>query len=290
MKLFKISKKNDYPHISTFLTSIDGKVIARKGDIPNPELINKIAILHPNHYYDDIKLAQTHLYFHFAILLNQMKYGFITDSEVSIEKLLSIIGQVQINELMLKEFKWMMKYEYFYHHSLAITSLVTRMALDFWNDVNLAVEAASCALTHHIGVTRIPSEILQKVSKLTEEEMKIIQEHPIYSYFLLIYYTGNLDSKNAIIAYEHHEDPLGTGYPRGIKQDAILVQMLKMNDIFDALITNRPFRPALSLKEALEVFEKDVEAGRISPELPVLLRSYLLPYVSSEPTRAYAVI
>ena len=48
--------------------------------------------------------------------------------------------------------------------------------------------AVSCALTHDFGITRVPEQILNKVSPLSEQEMKVVREHPIYSFCLLTYY------------------------------------------------------------------------------------------------------
>lgn len=279
MKFFSLTKKSSLPKVSQFVTGVDGKVIARKGDRPDSEFVEQVAGLHPGGIFETATVAETDLFLHFKTLLNLEKYRFITDNEVTLTYLLSILGRVPVNRLILNELKWMKRFEYFYHHSLVITAIITRMALDFWNDSGRAVQAAGCSLVHDVGITRVPQEILEKVSRLTEEENSIIKEHPIYSYLLLVYYSGNTEDQKALTAYEHHEDPLGTGYPRGIEQNDILVQMIKMADVFDALITNRPFRPALSKNQALEVFEEDVDAGKINRELPVLLRSYLLPHL-----------
>lgn len=108
------------------------------------------------------------------------------------------------------------------------------------------------ALLHDIGKMGIPDRILLKPEKLTPEEMEIIKQHPVYAYEMLSpiqFLRPALD-----IPYCHHERWDGNGYPRGLKahQIPLAAQIFAVVDVYDAMTSDRPYRKALSEKEALE--------------------------------------
>jgi len=111
------------------------------------------------------------------------------------------------------------------------------------------------ALLHDIGKMGVPDRILLKPDKLTDEEMEIMRQHPIYAWELLSpieYLRSALD-----IPYCHHEKWDGTGYPRGLKGEAIplAARIFAVTDVYDALTSDRPYRPAWTKKKALEYIE-----------------------------------
>ena len=99
------------------------------------------------------------------------------------------------------------------------------------------------ALLHDIGKIGISDSILLKRGPLTEDELVIIHRHPEYGYELLKpvpYFCPVLD-----IPYCHHEKWDGTGYPRGLKgkQIPLAARVCAVVDVWDALLTDRPYRP-----------------------------------------------
>ncbi len=108
------------------------------------------------------------------------------------------------------------------------------------------------ALLHDIGKMGIPDNILLKPGRLTDEEWKIMKKHPVYAYELLYpieYLRPAID-----IPYYHHEKWDGTGYPRGFKGKDIPLsaRIFAIVDVWDALLSDRPYRPAWSKEKALE--------------------------------------
>ena len=102
------------------------------------------------------------------------------------------------------------------------------------------------ALLHDIGKIGISDEILHKPTKLTDEEWKIVKQHPQLAYEMLSpihYLRSALD-----IPYCHHEKWDGTGYPRGLKGEQIPLEarLFSVVDVWDALTSNRPYRAAWS--------------------------------------------
>lgn len=106
-------------------------------------------------------------------------------------------------------------------------------------------------LLHDIGKIYIPSQILNKPSKLSDIEMEMIKTHSTFSYQII----KNIDFPWPIaeIVYQHHEKIDGSGYPRGLKGDQIRMeaQILSVADIVESMSSHRPYRPALGINTAL---------------------------------------
>ncbi|MPM41125.1 hypothetical protein SDC9_87775 [bioreactor metagenome] len=127
------------------------------------------------------------------------------------------------------------------------------------------------ALLHDIGKFSVPDSILQKPDKLSPEENKILQKHPLLAYEMLrsINYL-----KNAIdIPYCHHEKWDGSGYPRGLKGEEIplAARIFSVVNIWDALTNDRPYRKALNNEDAIK--EMQAEAGKTFD--PIILDAFL---------------
>ena len=208
MKFFTKTKKIQVSHP---LTAFGGMVIARKGEKIDQSFINRLREQRLPPAERGRKFRDTYHYFNFKVILNETKYQCLPKLNEKKEQVLNTVGSVPMSQWVDEELSWMERYKYHYDHTLAITALVTLMTLELHHDEDEAREAASCALTHDFGITRVPEQILTKVPPLDDREMKFVQEHPIYSYCLLTYYGYDESDLNATVAYEHHETLLGTG-------------------------------------------------------------------------------
>ena len=110
---------------------------------------------------------------------------------------------------------------------------------------------------HDIGKLSVPAEILSKPTKLTDIELSLIKEHSRVGYEML----KDVESPwpLAEIIYQHHECMNGSGYPRNLKGDDILMEarIMAVADIVEAMASHRPYRPALGIEAALEEIEKN---------------------------------
>jgi PAS domain S-box-containing protein len=110
---------------------------------------------------------------------------------------------------------------------------------------------------HDIGKLSIPAEILSKPKKLTEIEFSLIKEHSQKGYEML----KDVESPwpLAQIVYQHHERMDGSGYPRNLKGDDILMEarILAVSDVVESMASHRPYRPALGIEAALEEIENN---------------------------------
>ena len=110
---------------------------------------------------------------------------------------------------------------------------------------------------HDIGKISIPSEILCKPTILSDLEFSLIKAHTQYSYEII----KDVESPwpLADIVYQHHERINGSGYPQGLKGENILMEarILAVADVIEAMISYRPYRPALGVDIALAEIEQN---------------------------------
>jgi PAS domain S-box-containing protein len=110
---------------------------------------------------------------------------------------------------------------------------------------------------HDIGKLSVPAEILSKPTKLTDLEFSLIKEHSLIGYEML----KDVESpwQLAQIVYQHHERMNGSGYPRNLKGDEILIEarIMAVADVVESMASHRPYRPSLGIEAALEEIEKN---------------------------------
>jgi PAS domain S-box-containing protein len=122
------------------------------------------------------------------------------------------------------------------------------------------------ALLHDIGKMVIPETLLMKTATLKEEEWTIIHQHPLAGYNMLCHIPF-LRSSLDIVLY-HHERWDGEGYPKGLKGEEIPLsaRIFAVVDVWEALTSERPFRPPWSQKEALDYIHKE-SGTRFDPQV-----------------------
>ncbi len=111
---------------------------------------------------------------------------------------------------------------------------------------------------HDLGKIYVPSEILNKPGKIRENEFELVKSHPDVGYEIL--QTINFPWPVADIELQHHERMDGSGYPKGLKGEEILLEarIVAVADVVESMSSHRPYRPALGIEKALE----EIRAGR----------------------------
>lgn len=144
-----------------------------------------------------------------------------------------------------------------YAHSLNV-GLISRMIgiwLDFPAD---ALDTLTLAgLLHDIGKTKVPEEVLNKQSRLSDEEFTLVRQHPQYGYDILK--KQPLDSHIKKSALMHHERCDGSGYPLGLTYEEIddYALIIAIADVYDAMTAARSYRDPLCPFQVIAEFEKD---------------------------------
>ncbi len=108
------------------------------------------------------------------------------------------------------------------------------------------------ATIHDIGKIGVPAEVLSKPSRLTDIEFQMVREHAVMGYDILK--DVRFPWPVAEIARQHHERIDGSGYPQGLKGDAICLEarIVAVADVVESMATHRPYRPAQGIEAALE--------------------------------------
>lgn len=149
---------------------------------------------------------------------------------------------------------------YIFTHSLNVTLYSLAIGIELKLPSSQLEDIGLGAIMHDIGKVAIPKEILLKPERLTNEEFTVIKTHATEG-FELLRNTQTVPLLVAHCAFQHHERLDGSGYPRGIKEQDIhdYAKIIAVADVFDAVTSNRVYRPAMLPHEGLEMLYAGVE-------------------------------
>lgn len=137
-------------------------------------------------------------------------------------------------------------------HQRRVGELAVAIAEDMGISSGQVMGIHMASIVHDIGKIHVPVEILSKPSALSDAEFEIIKTHPKAGWEVL----KNIDFPWPVaeMVYQHHERLDGSGYPRGLKGDDILLgtRILMVADVVDAMAAHRPYRPAMGILAALQ--------------------------------------
>jgi len=144
--------------------------------------------------------------------------------------------------------------EYTFKHSVDVAAIAMMIGREYGLSRDGIHQLGIAGLLHDVGKSKIPNEILNKPGKLTDEEFEIIKNHSLYGFEIL-------KEKNCFSplildgVLHHHEKMNGTGYPDCLKDEQISLfsKILSVADIYDALVTKRPYKGPISGRQALEM-------------------------------------
>lgn len=173
--------------------------------------------------------------------------GCMKVAERVVDEILSK-GQISLDMMDLRSYD-----DYTYAHSVNVAVLCGVLGMGFNMDENELGQLVTAALLHDIGKLAIPDEILNKPGRLTREEYKRMQEHPTISYEL-IKDRMDISALIKVAVLFHHENVDGTGYPNGIsgEDQTIYTRILHVADVYDALVSKRPYKDPYSPFDAAE--------------------------------------
>lgn len=142
-------------------------------------------------------------------------------------------------------------------HSENVANLVCRICEYLHCKKDFTAYCTICAYLHDIGKLKVPSPILQKPSKLTDEEYEIMKKHTLYGYEMCIK-DEKLKPYSAGTLY-HHEALNGSGYPNGLTKDEIpyVAQIIRVADEYDAITSKRQYKTHVNISETLNELIED---------------------------------
>ena len=147
---------------------------------------------------------------------------------------------------------------------------VSELAITLGKKMGLSEEEMEAlrygGILHDIGKIGIPGNILNKPGPLNPEEWEVMKNHPIAGYNICLPLKKNLGYALEVIRH-HHEKLDGSGYPDGIKDEEIstAARIMAVVDIYDALVTDRPYRKGMPLEKAIEILHQDAKNEKLDP-------------------------
>jgi HD-GYP domain-containing protein (c-di-GMP phosphodiesterase class II) len=195
-------------------------------------------------------------------------YSRIFSDRLRMQDVFDSMHRVELEEPLLAVYDHFKKRDpYTYRHILTVFVLSLFLAQDLIEDRGGMTMELVAAHNHDLGKICVPTAVLKKTTPLNMQEQKQLGHHVAAGYVLLSYYLQDPDHPAAITARDHHERLDGSGYPRGIRLQDRFVEIVAVGDVFDALISRRPYRSrSYSVRTALEVLTQQADRGALSEE------------------------
>ena len=185
----------------------------------------------------------------------------------SLKNAISATIQVMVSAVEMKD-------PYTAGHQLRSADLAMTIATEMGLTQEIIDGIKMAGSIHDIGKLSIPAEILSKPTKLTKIEFSLIKEHVRSGYEML----KDVQSPwpLAQIVYQHHERMDGSGYPRNLKGEEIILEarIMAVADVVEAMASHRPYRPALGIDATLEEIERNRGILYDAPVVDACLRLF----------------
>lgn len=150
--------------------------------------------------------------------------------------------------------------EYTFKHSVDVATMAMIIAKKQGMKQDDIYNIGISGLLHDIGKSKIPTEILNKPAKLNDAEFAIMKQHSTLGYEILKE-KNTFSPAISLGVLQHHEKMNGRGYPMGVSEEKICpyAKILSVVDVYDALVTERPYKEAFSQRTAVEMIMSMVE-------------------------------
>lgn len=258
----------------------DGKEVFPAGTLLSEEAIQEAKRKNPppaTEYRSLLKHGS--VYVDLLDLMNQPPYSAIYGHGNDRDMVLGLMKQTRAQNIVLEALDYFHRKDlYTYRHALMVFALSILLARHLAvPGLDLEQDIINAGPTHDLGKICVPIPILSKSSPLTVSERRHLEHHTTAGFALLAWSNGNSETPAARIARDHHERSNGTGYPAEKKLQDILVEIIAACDIYDALVSPRPYRPSsfdnrTALEELTELAEKNCVRREVIQSLVALNR------------------
>ncbi len=189
---------------------------------------------------------------------------------------LSLMDKIRFIAPILESLDYFRDHEFYtYRHNLLVFALSAVVARDLLESSEVWITESMAGTLHDLGKLCVPLQILRKSNPLTRTDRGILEHHTVAGFVLLSYLLQDPRSFAARVAKEHHERRDGSGYPLGIALSDPMVEIIAACDVYDALLSQRPYRPApYDNRTALEEITDMARVGKLSWEVVQSLVSH----------------
>lgn len=282
MELVAVASLKPGMEIAQDVLDHKGNVIMRQNTNLDKHLIQKLTInsisvvyiKEPEDYFttyfEKIKFSKTFQKFsvayneNFTVFKKVIQRFLFNSADMDNDALLNIIknitdpfAQSKITILDMLSVLETSDKDFLYSHALNVALICNYTGKWFRLDEEDLDTLTLCGFYYDIGKTKIPSEILTKVGRLTQEEFELTKSHAVLGYQML--QDCPIDERIKLAALMHHERCDGTGYPQGLKDERInkFAKIIAILDSYEAMTSYRTYRAPLCPFTVIEIFEKD---------------------------------
>ena len=249
------------------ITTLAGKELLAAGEVCSPSNLQAIVKAASN-TVQHVKLMMGYntISKDLIDLLTTPPYSVIFAERQVREDVLDVIHKVTVPEPMLEALDYFKEYDaHTYLHMLAIYALSILLAWELDSSGIDRIQEVLAGPSHDLGKINVPIEILTKTESLVRAEQDHLKHHALAGYVHLACHFKDSSSYAARLARDHHERLDGSGYPGAIRQRDPFVEVIAIADIYDALISPRPYRPqSYDNRTAIEEITRLAEAGKIN--------------------------
>lgn len=268
MRLVNIERVKPGDELAQSILGADGAILLREGVILTDTYIRRLKNIGVEFLYikdahlDDLKgqdaeflQLKSQAVKSVSTVFSKLQYNSINEVRNTMDTILNIVEYLldnkDINSTYLMELKTFDNYTFIHSLNTCVLALFFGVNLNYTR--NMLLDLGMGALLHDIGKTKIPTEILNKKGKLTEEEFEIMKKHTIYGYDIVkgIKY---INERGKLVVLEHHERFDGSGYPNKLKGENIsmFARIGCISDVYDAIVSDRVYRKGFLANEAYE--------------------------------------
>jgi len=263
--------KLDYP-----VHTLDNRLFLPAGKLLTSEALDELIATNKGTSYKTLPfLEYGTVYQDILRLLQNPPYHVIFD-ELKSEIVLNLMKKISFIPPVLESLDYFKENDFYtYRHSLMVFAMSTIMARDLLEKSEDWIMEAMAGSIHDLGKICVPLQILEKSDPLTRTDRSIVKHHALAGFVLLSYFLQDRQSFAAWVAREHHERRDGSGYPLGISLRDRMVEIIAACDVYDALLSPRPYRPTpYDNRTALEEIIEMAQGGKLSWDVVQTLVSH----------------
>jgi len=266
-----ISFKLDYP-----IYTLDKRLFLPASKELTSEALDELIATNKDTSYQALSFLEYGTVYQDIVRLLQKPPYHIIFEELKKTIALSLMKKISFISPILEFLDYLKKYEFYtYRHSLVVFAMSTIIARDLLEKPEDWVIEVMAGTIHDFGKMCVPLKILKKSDPLTRTDRSILEHHALAGFVLLSYFLKDSKSFAARVAKEHHERRDGSGYPLGISLRDRMVEIIAACDIYDALLSPRPYRPtSYDNRTALEEITEMAQEGKLSSEVVKILVSH----------------
>ena len=253
--------KLDYP-----VHSLDSRLSLPAGTEFTSERLNELIAADKGPPYKRLSfLEHGTIHQDLLVIIQKPLYNIVLDGTFPLD----LMKNIPIIQPVLESLDYFKENDFYtYQHSLTVFAMSINVARYILGKPENWIKALMAGAIHDFGKTCVPLKLLKKADPLLEADRRFLEHHALAGFVLLSYFLRDYQSFAAKVAKEHHERRDGSGYPLGIALEDRMVEIIAVCDIYDALLSPRPYRlTPYDNRTALEEITEMGQKGKFSWEV-----------------------